>query len=304
MEPVDQHLYRQIADRIEGLIDSGEFPVGRRLPGVHKLVVRFGVSDSVVRDAIKVLVARDRVRTVNRAGTYAQAPRRPRKRLPLGLVVRRNPLGYLFNAHSGRWPALEVPTRGMVFAPLDIAQALGLDEGDQVFARRRIVGPDVGEPAQITVTYLPVDLVDQAPILGEEDTGPGGYLEVIEQALKRGPVRWPAEVSTRLPTVEEARDLAMPEQQPVLVETRIVVDPLDELHPLAVDVAVRDGRRWSLTYELTRDASAAWPVTPATERNVVAYVPAPDDGEEASRARSTAATPDTAAEPTGSRPKV
>lgn len=262
-------LHRRVADDIERLIDLGEFPVGDRLPGQDRLARRFEVSTTTIRLALDELLARNRVRVRRRSGVYALDKPARRVRMALSMVVRRNPLGYLFNRHSGRWPALAVPTRTTVTCPPEVAELLGLDEGDQVLARRRVVGPQPGEPMQITTTYLPLPIVEQAPQLREADTGPGGYLEIIEHALGLGPVRWPAEVYPRLPTAEEAADLDMPEQQPVFVEARVVVDPRTD-RPVAVDVAVRDGRRWALTYEIERDASAAWPTTPATERNVVA----------------------------------
>lgn len=262
-------LYRRVAAEIERLIDLGEFPVGKRLPGQDRLARRFEVSTTTIRLALDELAGRNRVRVRRKSGVYAQGKPQPRVRMALSMVVRRNPLGYLFNRHSGRWPALAVPTRATVTCPPEVAELLGLDEGDQVLARRRVVGPQAGEPMQITTTYLPLPLVEQAPRLGEVDTGPGGYMEIIEHVLGLGPVRWPAEVYPRLPTPEEAVDLDMPEQQPVFVEARVVVDPRTD-QPLAVDVAVRDGRRWALTYEIERDESAAWPTTPATERNVVA----------------------------------
>jgi GntR family transcriptional regulator, uxu operon transcriptional repressor len=47
-----QRLYRQIAGQIAALIDSGEFPVGSRLPAERELATLLGVSRTSVREAV------------------------------------------------------------------------------------------------------------------------------------------------------------------------------------------------------------------------------------------------------------
>jgi DNA-binding FadR family transcriptional regulator len=47
-----RRLYRQIADQISGLIATGEFPPGSRLPAERELAVKLGVSRASVREAI------------------------------------------------------------------------------------------------------------------------------------------------------------------------------------------------------------------------------------------------------------
>jgi GntR family uxuAB operon transcriptional repressor len=47
-----RRLYRQIADQIAGLIDSGEFARGSRLPAERELAALLGVSRTSVREAV------------------------------------------------------------------------------------------------------------------------------------------------------------------------------------------------------------------------------------------------------------
>ena len=54
-------LYRQIADQIGRLIDSGEFPPGGRLPAERELAAKLGVSRTSVREAIISLELAGRV---------------------------------------------------------------------------------------------------------------------------------------------------------------------------------------------------------------------------------------------------
>ncbi len=65
VEPV--RLYRQIAGQIAGLIDSGEFGAGSRLPPERELAVLLGVSRTSVREALISLEIAGRVEV--RVGT-------------------------------------------------------------------------------------------------------------------------------------------------------------------------------------------------------------------------------------------
>jgi DNA-binding FadR family transcriptional regulator len=70
-------LDRQIADQIVGLIDSGEFPEGSRLPPGREVAGLLGVSRTSVREAIIALEIAGRVEV--RVGTGIFASRPPRK---------------------------------------------------------------------------------------------------------------------------------------------------------------------------------------------------------------------------------
>jgi GntR family transcriptional regulator len=245
-------------------LESDAFgPVGTRLPVQRELVARYGVPDRVLTRALNELAREGYVRIKPRQGVWRTDPAAPRTRLELGTVVARDEQGYLFNPHMSYAPPVQAPTRGVVECPQDVARLLGVQSNTAVFARHRAVGP-AGVADQITVTYFPLDLVRELPVLGQPDTGPGGWLERLELEHLGAPTAWPAEVLTRLPAPGEARLLDMPEDQPVLVELRAYVH---QDRVLAVDEVVRDGRRWSLGYTLQRDESATWPYVPAVERN-------------------------------------
>lgn len=66
----EQRLYQAIAARIEGLINSGEFPAGSRLPGERDLAERFGVSRVTIREAEIALEARGRIAIKTGSGVY------------------------------------------------------------------------------------------------------------------------------------------------------------------------------------------------------------------------------------------
>ena len=64
-----RRLYRQIADQIRGLVRSGEYRAGSRLPPERDLAQRFNVGRNTLREAIKVLEIFGVVDRAPRSGT-------------------------------------------------------------------------------------------------------------------------------------------------------------------------------------------------------------------------------------------
>ena len=65
-----KRLYRRILEQMLLLIDSGEFPVGGRLPPERELAERFSVSRPSIREAIIALEVLDRVEVKTGSGVY------------------------------------------------------------------------------------------------------------------------------------------------------------------------------------------------------------------------------------------
>src|SRR5437879_13724670 len=65
-----RRLYRQIADQIRGLIRSGEFPAGSRLPPERDLAKQLGVSRPSVREALIALEVEGLVEVRIGSGIY------------------------------------------------------------------------------------------------------------------------------------------------------------------------------------------------------------------------------------------
>ena len=63
-------LYRSVLDKMLDLIDSGEFPVGGRLPPERELAERFDVSRPTIREAIIALEVLGRVQVKTGSGIY------------------------------------------------------------------------------------------------------------------------------------------------------------------------------------------------------------------------------------------
>ena len=65
-----RRLYRQVADQIRTLIESGEFAVGERLPGERELAEKLGVSRPTIREALIALEVEGLVHIRMGSGIY------------------------------------------------------------------------------------------------------------------------------------------------------------------------------------------------------------------------------------------
>lgn len=80
---VKQRLYQTVTKAIMDLIESGEFPVGSRLPGERELSERFNVSRVTIREAEIALEALGYITVKIGSGAYVQKPKgEARSQLP------------------------------------------------------------------------------------------------------------------------------------------------------------------------------------------------------------------------------
>ncbi|WP_279481747.1 FadR/GntR family transcriptional regulator [Aureimonas sp. SK2] len=69
-----RRLYRQVADQLRHLIETGEYGVGDRLPTERELAERLGISRPTVREALIALEVEGRIRIRVGSGIYVTAP--------------------------------------------------------------------------------------------------------------------------------------------------------------------------------------------------------------------------------------
>ena len=69
-----RRLYQQIADQLRGLLDSGEYRPGDRLPAERELAEQLGISRPTVREALIALEVEGRIRIKVGSGIFVTEP--------------------------------------------------------------------------------------------------------------------------------------------------------------------------------------------------------------------------------------
>lgn len=249
----------RIAAELRRRIDAGEWGPGDRMPTYEDLATRYSTGSATIQAALAVLRREGLISVTRRRGIIVRG-RPPRRRVERGALVRRDPSrGYIMPAAlrtDEPWQVHGRPRASTEAIPARPAELLGLEEGTAVLRRRRVTSPTGEPPYQIADTWIHPDAVADAPRVAERDTGPGGYLDRIEEA-GHGPLSWTEYTQTRMPTAEEARLLGMPDAMPVLEIARVSTSARTG-QPVEVTVCVIPGDRVELVTRLRRAPSARW----------------------------------------------
>lgn len=252
--------YRELAELLRGRIEGGEYPAGALLPPISELMEETGLARQTVRSAINQLASEGLVRTAGRQGTRVQS-RPERRRIQRSNVVTRSASGmYVFPAASypdELWETHGKPYRSQEPAPAVVAETFGVEPGTPTLRRRRVTSPEEEPPFQVVDTWLSAQAVEAAPAVAEKSTGPGGYLDRLEEA-GHAPISWVETTRCRMPSKEEARLLEISPALPVM-EIILVGRSGRTGEALEVTIRVIPGDRVELVSELVRDESAAWP---------------------------------------------
>ncbi|MFJ7936410.1 GntR family transcriptional regulator [Sporosarcina sp. NPDC096371] len=146
-------MYVQIEEHLKRRIVQGEFEVGMAIPSERELTELFDVSRMTVRQSITNLVTEGLLYREKGRGTFVASPKVEQ---PLsGLTSFTEDM-----LSRGMEPSTKLVRFKKVVAELDIAQALQLAEGEEVFVVKRIRHAD-DKPMAIERSYLPVKIVPE-----------------------------------------------------------------------------------------------------------------------------------------------
>lgn len=243
--------YRRIADDLRKAIVDGDLAPGAKLPSRHELARRYGVSDRVGVEAVRLLAAEGMVETRSGSGSYVR--RRPElTRLTRSWYTK--PLGgspfRADMAARGRTGSWESSSEQVPMPPV-IAARLSVEPGSPAM-RTRYTFLASGEPVQLSVSWEPLDLTRGTPVMFPED-GPHAGRGVAERMAVIGQrITHAEEVVTARPALaDEAERLVMRPGATVLViartyrtaqrpvETADIVVPV-ERYELAYEIPVGD----------------------------------------------------------------
>ncbi|KUL32051.1 GntR family transcriptional regulator [Streptomyces regalis] len=147
-------------------------------------------------------------------------------------------------AHGGKG-SQRIAFAGEVPAPEEVATLLGLQAGESVVVRRRVIQLD-GAPCELTDTYYPLSIA-HGTRLAEKGKIPGGAVTFLAELGHVG-ARVREDVTARMPSDEERETLRMSADEPVLRLSRVTLDTDDK--PIQVDVMVMPAHRQRLRYEI------------------------------------------------------
>lgn len=255
----------EIAADLRDRIGRGDYPEGSRLPAYEELTASYKASKETVASALRMLQGEGLVTVTKKRGTIVRV-QGGRRRVERGrMVTRSTSRGYVFPAAAGPdepWTVHGQPRASVEPIPEDVAEFLGLEVGTPVVRRRRVTSPEGEPPFQIVDAWIHPDGVTDAPQAAAPSTGPGGFLDRLEEA-GHGPITWMEYTRVRMPSPEEARLLSYPVSMPVLVVYRVGTSTQTG-RPIEVSVSEIPGDRVELVAELRRAKSATWPVSPIT----------------------------------------
>ncbi|MDX6738969.1 GntR family transcriptional regulator [Actinocorallia sp. A-T 12471] len=216
--------YLKIADELREGIRSGTHPPGTRLPTLVELAARHGVSQIVARQAVAVLSAEGLVQTRRGGGTVVRARPTVRRiamdRYRVETEPGDEPATSFTHDQRIDWSQYRLERRyRRVAADRELAALFELPAGTALL-RRRFVFFARDEPQQISVNYLPWDLVAGTPVADPaREPWPGGTPAQLAY-LGHPPTRVEEAVRSRMPSRDEAETLRMGAGVPVITVTR------------------------------------------------------------------------------------
>ncbi|MFE2868778.1 GntR family transcriptional regulator [Embleya sp. NPDC059259] len=239
----EEPAYRRIANDLRNRIGAGEFAAGGgALPSRFELCAHYGVSETVARQAVHVLVSEGWAITRPGAGTFVRE--RPEVTRILRTPRPERGRGSPFRAdmedrgHSGTWRSKSSTTT----APPEVAERLGIDPGDRVMRTVYVFLAD-DEPVMLSTSWEPLAITGATPILLPEE-GPLAGKGVVDRMAAIGVrVAESSEVvSTRPASADEAERLGEPLGAPVLTIERTYWDT-DGRPVETADIVVPGSRR-------------------------------------------------------------
>jgi GntR family transcriptional regulator len=215
-------LYRQIAEKLQHLIESGVLAPGAKLPTEPELTKLYKASRNTIREAVRWLTNRGLVQTRLGQGTYVVQPPRP-----FITTLSANPdtglgggEGEAYKAEvraQGRDPFAPPPRVEIQQASVLIAEELQIPEGSPVVARRqqRYIDED---SFSLQISYYPMSLVAAgAGRLMEATSIEPGAVHYLREVLGFRQARYCDRITVRAPRAEEAAFFKVPDSGAVSV---------------------------------------------------------------------------------------
>lgn len=253
--------YQQIADNLREAIRRGDFKAGDMLPSQPQLANEYGVSRTLAKQAIDVLVAEGLARAEHGRGVIVLAVPVTKRARTIDRDYRSETRGSSFAEElrrQGLTPRTELVQLGEFKPPARIAEHLQLGEHDLTLIRKRLMWASEA-PVQIATSYTPMAYAGSVDI-AKPDVGPSGlYRRLAERGY--GPVLFTEDVEVRGATQDEAKFLGIPVGESVYEILRTAIDA--EGRKVETCANVLAAKQWQLTYKWRQEPWETPPVTPS-----------------------------------------
>ncbi|MGH8933442.1 MAG: GntR family transcriptional regulator, partial [Egibacteraceae bacterium] len=211
---------------------------------------RYGVSRNSVRNAVALLRVEGLVVTEHGRGTFVRAQRplchrRSSRYSKAKRQGRRAPLEAEAAEHGARADQQLLGVE-VVDPPQEVVDRLVLRPDERVLVRRYLLSLG-GDPVQLADSYFPLSIAQGTAIEGSEKLQ-GGVHALLEQDLGYQLERFVEELTFRMPTPEEARQLRIGAGVPVVRLLRTLYDTAGRA--LEVSDFVLAGDQHVLVYEV------------------------------------------------------
>lgn len=206
-------FYVQLGRLLEADMDAGKYAVGDRLPGETELCRSYDLARSTVRETLRSLQERGRIRMVPRRGAYVVDPNRSGWLLQVA--------DGFFEAeveHHRRHVVTKVLEAGYTSLPAIAAAALELGPRDSGYRLKRLRYLD-GQPAMLSTNYLSpaaAAVIEETAVLTGEAS--------LNQTLRAGGIAIfgaRRSVEARAATAELSKTLEVPAGAPLLLVTSV-----------------------------------------------------------------------------------
>ncbi|CAJ58964.1 MULTISPECIES: GntR family transcriptional regulator [Frankia] len=245
-------------------IASGRLAPGAALPSTAELARHYGVASETARLAVTRLKEEGLVSGRAGAGVYVRS-RPPLRRLGIDRYDKAKWQGadlVAFAADrvaSGRsWePGDQTQTVRRVPAAPDVAAALAVDQGADVYERARLIR-EHDQPTHTLTSYYRPEHVEGTHLTDDSagPAGPGGGFRVLtDQGLE--PAWIDEELQARMPTPEEVATLQLPPGEPVVELHRTTFTAEDT--PVEYAIGVHPASRFAWSYRFQIPDSAGRP---------------------------------------------
>ena len=235
-----QPMYYQLKHRLLELIADDGLRPGDLLPGEHRMCEQYGVSRTVVRQALAQLENEGVIARVKGKGTFVARPK-----VPEALVHTLSGLYEEVAARGGRVHS-RVFRQRVEPATDEAADALGLPAGEAVVVIERLRFVD-GEPWSLSTTWMPRDVGRHALDVDLADRSLYGVL--AERGIRA--VRGVRSAEATVASPERAKHLDVAVGGPLLVLRSVSFDERDR--PFEFFVAYHRGDRSRFEFQLRAD---------------------------------------------------